>query len=304
MTTIRAVLAEARAQLGRAGLSSAGLDARLLLADAAGLDTATLIARDGEELPPLALAAFGAHITRRLAGEPVARIVGTKEFWGLPFQLSEAVLVPRPDTEILVAAVLAQCKQQFGNQIRICDLGTGSGAILIALLRELPDATGIAVDISTAALAVARGNAEKLGVAGRMSFHECDFGAESFGDAMEEGFDVVVSNPPYIPSAVIHRLAPEVRDYDPRLALDGGPDGLSAYRAILRRSPFILKQGGLLAFEVGHDQGGAVAALCRRAGLRGVAIERDLSGCDRVVLAARASFQSRHGTLKKALGEV
>lgn len=288
MATIRAALAEARAQLARAGSSSAGLDARLLLADAAGFDTAALIARDGEELPPLAAAAFGAHMTRRLAGEPVARIVGTKEFWGLPFQLSDAVLVPRPDTEVLVAAVLGRCRQRFGNQIRICDLGTGSGAILIALLRELPEATGVAVDRSSAAIAVARRNAEMLGVAARTSFCEGDFGAAGFGGATEEVFDVVVSNPPYIPSAVIDGLAPEVRDYDPRLALDGGPDGLSAYRAILSRVPFILKQGGLLAFEVGHDQGGAVAALCRGAGLRDVAVERDLSGCDRVVLAASA----------------
>lgn len=299
MATFRAALAEARALLARAGIASAGVDSRLLMADAAGLDTASLMARDSHELPPIAEASFRAHMTRRLAGEPVARILGSKEFWGMPFALSEAVLVPRPDTETLVEAVLAACRQRFGNQIRLCDLGTGSGAILIALLRELPDATGVAVDISSAALAVARANAERLGVLGRISFQEGDF-----GDVPDERFDVVVSNPPYVQSAVIDGLAAEVRDFDPRLSLDGGPDGLAAYRAILGRAPFILKQGGLLGLEVGHDQGSAVSALCRDAGLRNVAVERDLSGVGRVVLGIWASSERTHGHAKKALGKV
>jgi release factor glutamine methyltransferase len=304
VTTVRAALAEARALLGRAGVGSAGLDARLLLADAAGLDAASLIARDGEELPPLAGRLFRAHMSRRLAGEPVARIVGTKEFWGLPFALNDAVLVPRPDTETLVEVVLAACRQQFGNRIRICDLGTGSGAILIALLRELPDASGVAVDISPAALGMARANAERLGVLSRMSLREGDFGADGFENGPEGPFDVVVSNPPYIRTAAIDGLAPEVRDYDPRLALDGGPDGLSAYRAILRSAPFILKQGGLLAFEVGNDQGGDVGSLCREAGLRNVAVQRDLSGADRVVAGTWGSSETARELSKKALGEV
>ena len=299
MTTFRAALAEARAMLGRAGVERPALDARLLRADAAGIDTATLIARDHDSLPALAEAAFRTHLTRRLAGEPVARIVGTKEFWGLPFRLSEAVLVPRPDTETLVEAVLAACRQRFGNQITICDLGTGSGAILIALLRELPDATGIAVDVSDAALEVARMNAEDLGVASRISFCCGDFGSGPEGP-----FDVVVSNPPYIRSDAIDGLAPEVRDYDPRLALDGGPDGLAAYRAILARAPMIIRQSGLLALEVGHGQGDAVAALCRDAGLRDAAVARDLSGSDRVVLATWASPASSGTKSKKALGKV
>lgn len=283
VATFGAALAEARAQLGRAGVSSAGLDARLLLADAAGLDSAALIARHGDELPPLAEGALRAHVTRRLAGEPVARILGTKEFWGLPFAVNDAVLVPRPDTETLVECVLAACRKRFGNQIRICDLGTGSGAILVALMLELPAATGVAVDISRAALDVARGNAEKLGVSARVNFYEGNFAADDLMIGPDGRFDVVVSNPPYIPSGTIERLAREVRDYDPRLALDGGPDGLAAYRAILARAPSIIKQGGLLAFEVGHDQGHAVAALCRDAGLGDLAIARDLSGAERVI---------------------
>lgn len=299
MTTYRAALAAARAALGGAGSESPALDARLLLAAAAGVDGAAVIARNAEPLPALAEAAFDAYLRRRLAGEPVARILGEKEFWGLRFQVGEATLVPRPETEILVESVLAECRARFAPDVGICDLGTGSGAIVVALLTELPRAHGTGSDISAAALAVARKNAERLGVAARISFYEGDF-----GEGPDGRFDVVVSNPPYIRTQEIAALAPEVRDHDPRAALDGGSDGLDAYRTILARAPLILKQGGVLAFEVGFDQAQAVAALCRSAGLRDPAIRRDLAGRDRVVVAALETPGAAGGLSKKALGKV
>ena len=280
MTTFRAARAAARAALENAGVPNAALDARLLMADAAGLATAALMARDGEELPALAEGVFHSHLDRRLAGEPVARILGEKEFWGLPFAVGEATLVPRPETEILVETVLGYARSRSGGEIGICDLGTGSGAIAIALLCELPLAQAAALDISQAALDVARSNAERLGVLTRISFHQGDF-----ADAPEGPFDVVVANPPYVRSGAIARLQPEVRGYDPLVALDGGPDGLDAYRSILARAPSLLKRGGLLALEVGDGQAGDVTALCRAAGFGRVATAPDLAGTDRVVSA-------------------
>ena len=194
MTSYGAALAEARAALARAGIASAALDARLLLAAAAGLEMAALVARERDELPELAAREFAAHLERRLRGEPVARILGEKEFWGLKFSLNAATLVPRPETETIVAAVLAEAAR-LPARPAICDLGTGCGAILIALLTELPGATGIAVDISGEALEMARVNAARLGVEGRIGFRQA-----GFAEAPQEAFDVMVSNPPYIRS--------------------------------------------------------------------------------------------------------
>lgn len=299
MTTYGAALARARAALKAAGSASAALDARLLMADAAGLDIAALIARADDELPALAEALFAAHLRRRLDGEPVARILGEKEFWGLPFRLNAATLVPRPETETLVEAVIAEARRRFPPGISICDLGTGSGAILIALLTELPEARGIGTDLSENALGAARQNAERLGVAERIRFQRADFAT-----APDRRFDVVVSNPPYVPSAAIAGLDREVRDHDPRPALDGGPDGLAAYRTILARADRLLAEGGLLAFEVGHDQGDAVAALCAAAGFSGVAVHKDLGGIGRVVAASWLVSGNRRSVAKISLGKV
>jgi release factor glutamine methyltransferase len=241
---------------------------------------AALIARGREDLPEVARAAFDARIKRRLGGEPVARILGEKEFWGLPIAVGPAVLVPRPETEILVDTVLAEIRRRFPPDVVIADLGTGSGAVLIALLKELPEARGIATDISEEALAVARANADRLGVADRIAF-EC----VSFAEGPCGRFDVVVANPPYIRSDAIGGLEREVREHDPRAALDGGPDGLTYYRTILQRVDSLLADGGLLGLEVGADQGEAVAALCRAAGLNEVSVLPDLAGRDRVVTA-------------------
>jgi release factor glutamine methyltransferase len=299
VTSYGAALASARGALKAEGIASAALDARLLMADAAGVDMATLIARADDRLPALAEASFAAHLRRRLDGEPVARILGEKEFWGLRFRLNAATLVPRPETETLVEAVIAEARRRFPPGIAICDLGTGSGAILIALLTELPDARGIGTDLSENALGAARQNADRLGVAERIRFRRADFATAPDGP-----FDVVVSNPPYVPSAAIAALDREVRDHDPRLALDGGADGLAAYRTILARADRLLAEGGLLAFEVGHDQGDAVAALCAAAGFSAVAVHNDLGGTGRVVAATWSVLESRRSASKISLGKV
>lgn len=301
MTTFGAALREARASLAAAGVENPALDARLLMAAAAAIDMAALIARAGEEVPDLAEGTFASHLHRRLQGEPVARILGEKEFWGLPFEVNAATLVPRPETETLVESVLAELRRRdLPQDIEICDLGTGSGAILIALLSELPQAKGTAIDVSEAAVATARRNAERLGIAGRIRFHCGDFTV-----APGRSFNVVVSNPPYIRSEDIAGLERDVRDYDPRSALDGGSDGLDLYRAILRNAERFLADGGFFAFEVGHDQSEAVAGLCRAASLRDVTLVADLAGTNRVVLAGVSDALGKRRTgEKKPLGKV
>ena len=299
MTTYGEALAAARARLSNAGASTPGLDARLLMAAAAGLDAAALIARSREPLPSLARSRFDTHLERRLGGEPVARIIGEKEFWSLAFTIDGAVLAPRPETEILVEAALAEAKRRFPPDIYICDLGTGSGAIIVALLVELPDARGTAMDLSEEALSVARRNAERHGVAARLSLEKGDFAMKPEGP-----FDIVVSNPPYVRTEMIPRLAPEVREYDPHLALDGGADGLEAYRAILARVAELIREDGVIALETGHDQSAAVADLCRLAGLAEVRIVSDLAGTQRVVVATQHKLSNHTEGQQKTLGNL
>ena len=223
---------------------------------------------------------------RRLDREPVARILGVKEFWGLPLRLNAATLVPRPETETVVEAALAAIDGAGPRDraLRIADLGTGSGALLIALLTELPNATGIGTDVSREALAAARDNADRLGLAARAEFTVCDFGA-----ALTGAFDLVVSNPPYIASADIATLAPEVRR-DPRRALDGGADGLDCYRTIAGQVPRLLKPNGDLVVELGIGQEPAVATLFRAAGLTPSPARLDLSGIPRALHARVATM--------------
>jgi release factor glutamine methyltransferase len=215
-----------------------------------------------------------------MGGEPVARILGEAEFWGLRLRLNQDTLVPRAETETLVEVVLAEARKRLSREIRICDLGTGSGAIVIALLSELTLARAVATDVSEAALAMAKQNAERHGLAARIDFHAADFADRPSGP-----FDIVVSNPPYIRSEEIAGLQREVRGHDPHRALDGGPDGLDAYRVIIDGADELLAEDGLLALEIGHDQGSAVVGLCREAGLGAPRIEQDLGRRDRVVVA-------------------
>jgi release factor glutamine methyltransferase len=265
------------------GFDTPDLDARLLVGAALGLDHAGLMAQAARRLTPAEAAALDAVLARRLAHEPVARIVGTKEFWSLPLAVTPDVLVPRPETETVVEAVLAVADRS--RPARIADLGVGSGAILLALLSELPAARGIGTDRDANTLAVARENARRLGLAGRAGFVVCDFGA-----AIAPGCDIVVANPPYIPTDDIATLAPDVRDYDPRAALDGGPDGLAAYRAIAADARRLLAPQGWLAVEIGVGQAEAVAALLAAYGLAVAGTARcDLGGCPRVVVARGAT---------------
>jgi release factor glutamine methyltransferase len=265
-----------------AGLDTPDLDARLIVGHALGLDHAGLT-REGERaLGSRALTDIEASAARRLAGEPVARILGVKEFWGLRFVVTPDVLVPRPETETVVETALARLDAVGARQrpLRIADLGTGSGAILVALLHELPQASGVGTDCSPAAVGTARENARRLGLAGRTAFVACDFGA-----ALGGGFDLVVANPPYIASGEIATLAREVRDFDPLPALDGGADGLAAYRGILADTGRLLAPGAFLIVEVGAGQADAVSALAGAAGLTAIAATPDLAGIPRVVAA-------------------
>jgi len=219
-------------------------------------------------------------IARRLAHEPVARIVGMKEFWGLSVGVSPAVLVPRPETETVVETALAALDRE-GERVRplrIADLGTGSGSLLLALLSELPNAFGVGTDLSVAALAVARDNAERLGLAARAAFVACDFAV-----ALAGPFDLAVANPPYVASGELAQVAPEVRDHDPRLALDGGPDGLGAYRALAADAPRLIGVGGHLVVEVGAGQAAAVAALFSQQQPVDVTGASDLAGTPRAL---------------------
>jgi release factor glutamine methyltransferase len=216
-------------------------------------------------------------VERRLAGEPVSRIVGIREFYGRPFHIDASTLDPRPDTETLIEAALSLVDRE--KPVKLLDLGTGSGCILVTLLAELPRATGIGVDRSLAALSIARANAEALGVAGRARFVAGDW----LG-SVEDTFDLVVVNPPYLSAAEMAELSPEVGAHDPEEALDGGPDGLSAYRSIAPCLGAVLRPRGIALFEIGHTQAEAVSRLLAEAGLR---LEggpwRDLAGRPRVV---------------------
>ncbi|MGD9843795.1 MAG: peptide chain release factor N(5)-glutamine methyltransferase [Variibacter sp.] len=281
--TIDAMRRRLAEEFRTAGIESPELDARLLLQAALGLDHTTLVTAQTSVLDERRIASVNALATRRLAHEPIARILGEKEFWGLPLQVTAAVLVPRPETETVVAEVL-RCVDAVGAReqpLRILDIGTGSGAILLALLSELPNAFGVGTDISAAALLVARANAPRHSLAARTAFVACDFAA-----ALSGGFDFVVSNPPYIASDDIAALMPDVRCFDPRGALDGGADGLAAYRRIVADVPRLLAAGGRAFVEVGAGQDDAVAGLFEAGGFATSRVE-DLAGIPRVIRASQ-----------------
>ena len=269
------------AWLRASAIELAELDARILVGAVLGLDLTGMIAAAGRLLTPDQSMRLEDFARRRVGGEPVARILGRREFWGLPLQLSAATLVPRPDTETVVELALEMLRAapHSDRRLRIADIGTGSGAILLALLAELPDAYGVGTDISEAALRTARTNAIYLGLDRRAGFVACDYAA-----ALSDTFDLIVSNPPYIRSAEIATLAIEVRDHDPHRALDGGTDGLDAYRALVPQAARLLAERGALVLEVGHGQSADIQGLMATAGLT---LERppkaDLAGIRRAV---------------------
>jgi release factor glutamine methyltransferase len=279
----------------RLGFETAALDAKLLTGHALGLDALALATREQDAIADTDAARVAELMQRRMSGESVARIIGSREFYGLPFRLSPATLEPRPDTELLVDLAL----KSLPPDGRLLDLGTGTGCIPIAVLSNRPDAVGFATDLNPDALVVARENAARNGVADRLAFATGSWFEALFTSPLEEAvdpfsgrvgrseskFDLITSNPPYIASAVVETLAPEVRDFDPRLALDGGPDGLAPYRIIAREAHHYLASGGCVLVEIGHDQGDAVAALFAAQGFADIAIHKDLNGLDRVVEA-------------------
>jgi release factor glutamine methyltransferase len=281
--TVEAARRALTARFAAAGIDSAELDARLLIGVALQLDLTGLIASASRPLDESEAAQLEAHAARRLSGEPIARILGLKEFWGLPLRLSHATLVPRPDTETVVEQALAMMRPAPAGQIRIIDIGTGSGAILLALLSELSDAFGVGTDVSLAALATARINARDLGLVSRASFVACDYAA-----ALSGRFDLIVSNPPYVRTSDIPNLTRDVRDHDPHAALDGGHDGFDAYRALIPQAASLLKAGGALVVESGLGQAGEIEALMTQAGLKVTGPPKaDLGGVLRAVAARK-----------------
>lgn len=278
MTTLGGLYRQILGAFRTAGLSTPELDARWLVAEAAGVPASAITLSPDKPITPERAATAQAFLARRLAGEPVDRILGRREFWSLDFRLGPATLSPRPDTETIVEACLAVLPEP-GAAYRLLDLGTGTGAILIALLHERPKASGVGIDRASEAVALATLNAADNGVATRAQFQQ-----GNWMEGLEEAFDLIVSNPPYIPSGDIAGLDREVREHDPRLALDGGIDGLDAYRAIAADAPRLLRPGGWLVFELGFGQEEAVTALMRRAGFEMAAPARkDLGGIARAL---------------------
>ncbi len=276
--TLRQVLAAAGQELRAAGIDDAMLDAGLLLAHVVGGNRLTLI-RDGDRrLCHAKVRIFAKLIAARAARQPVSRLLGRREFWSLDLKIGPAVLDPRPDSETIVAAALEQLTQQDGAY-RIADLGTGSGCLLLALLQERPRTWGLGLDLSAAAARQARDNATTLGLSGRTEFLVGDWGRPLAG-----GFDLIVVNPPYIASAKIAELAPEVRCHDPALALDGGADGLAAYRALLPDLLRLLQPNGKAVLECGFDQAYSLGQIIEANGLRVESRHRDLGGVERCLV--------------------
>lgn len=279
-------LREARDQLAAAGIESAALDARMLLIDGLGIPHSVFIADPQLMLQPGELLQLEAMLHRRLQREPISRILGWREFYGRRFAINEHVLDPRPDTETLVNAALSAMGKI--ENCRFLDIGTGSGCIAITLLAERPDWTGVATDISGQALRTAEANREKLRVSSRLQLRET-----CWADGVEGPFDLIVSNPPYIAGGEIPALMPEVAKFDPHTALDGGADGLAAYRAIVEAAPDLLAPGGLVVMEVGAGQAAPVYALAEQGGLTrfsALGLEvHDLAGVERVVVLSQAA---------------
>ena len=282
MTALVSLWSEVRRRLEEAGVETPVIDARLLLEAGAGVSRLDIVTDPRRELSAAQIAAVLVMTDRRCAREPLAHITGVRAFWKQQLRVSPDVLIPRPETETLVEAALEMAP--FTSSARVLDLGVGSGAILFAILSDRPLASGLGVDLSAEAIAVAQANAAALGLGERVAFVQGDW-----GEGIAEAFDLVVSNPPYVASAEIETLAPEVARFEPRLALDGGADGLDAYRVILPSLARLLRPGGGFGLEVGAGQAEAVMTLAVQAGLEDVATRADLAGVSRVVTGRQAA---------------
>jgi release factor glutamine methyltransferase len=280
--TVESLWRSAQAQLQAAGAPEPEADARLLLAEAMGEPRLSRGLHGERPVSQEAQARFGAMLARRFAGEPVGRILGHREFWGLRFRLEPETLEPRPDSETLIEAALEALGPRRNVPLTILDLGTGTGCLLVALMSECPQATGIGVDRSEGALRAARENARAAGVAGR-----CGWIASDWDAALDCRADLVISNPPYIATGDIAGLGESVRGHDPALALDGGADGLDAYRRIADSLPRMLAAGGIAVLELGAGQRAAVASLCAESGLRFIACQSDLGGIERALVVGK-----------------
>ncbi len=274
-------LVEAAAQLQVAGCETPRLDARLLVAHAASVTLEGQIRDPGAVLSADARRRIRRAVTQRMHRKPIAHITGQKEFWSLPFFVTAEVLIPRPDSELLVESVLNHLRRRKSERLHLMDFGTGSGCLLLALLTELPRATGLGIDLSPAAISVAEKNAQRLGLGARARFVVGDW-----SDAEPGQSDVVVANPPYIPTGHLDRLAPELA-HEPRLALDGGVDGMAAYRRLLPEMVQRLAAGGVAAVEVGAGQAGSVPSMMVAEGLTEPQIYRDLGGTERCLIWVR-----------------
>jgi release factor glutamine methyltransferase len=280
LTLVKAWTA-AKERLKDVKIDQPAIDARLLLEVAADVTRTDIITDPYRVLTEAQMATLNDFLERRAAREPVSHIIGRKGFWKILLQVNKNVLTPRPETEVIVDEVLKAFPEQMS--FNMLDLGVGSGTILLAVLAERPAAKGLGIDVSEEALAVARENAANLDLSGRVALLRGDW-TNGLGD---DGFDLVVSNPPYIATHVIDTLEPEVRDHEPRLALDGGPDGLDAYRLLAGEILRVLKPGAMFAVEIGYDQSAAVEALFREAGAQNVRTIKDLSVNDRVVTGTK-----------------
>lgn len=274
--TVGKALGGAYARLKSAEILSFRLDSELLLAKCLQTSREKIIAYPERTLTPLEEQEFAAMLTRRSNREPVSYLLGMREFWGLEFRVNAHVLDPRPESEILIEAVVKRVK---GKDLRILDLGTGSGCLLLSLLHELSGAHGVGVDLSEDALAVASANGEALGLSSRVQWLRGDWGMSIAGV-----FDVIVSNPPYIPAGEIALLEPEVKNYEPRSALVGGEDGLECYRAIAPQVKRLLKQDGIACLEMGQGQGDRIAEIMNQYHLNIQARIADLSGIERCLV--------------------
>jgi release factor glutamine methyltransferase len=254
------------------------------MAQASGLTIEQLVARGTDEVPAAVGETVRMLTARRVRREPMAYILGEREFWGLPFKVSPAVLVPRPDSETVIEAVLSLMPDR-SRAWRILDLGLGSGCLLLTLLREYPQARGVGLEASAAALAVAQDNAGVLGVADRARLIVGDWRQPGWIETLDGPFDLVVSNPPYVASAAVPRLMPEVSSFEPRLALDGGGDGFDAYHLIIAAGPRLVTAGGFMVVEVGEAQAPEITEFFTAAGLVPRPPWKDLGGIDRVVAA-------------------